>query len=86
MFCSFFWNNVLYLHETKSLHSVSQGRLLQLCIPKHPRGKDGSKKLLYESFLVVNGLCSAVGILLLPEWVSIHLQKDVTSYHFIEVK
>lgn len=68
MFCSFFWNNVLYLHEIRSLHSVSQGRLLHLFIPKHPRDKDVSKKLLYKLFSVVNALCTAVGILLLSEW------------------
>lgn len=68
--CSAVFSNniVLYLHETWSLHSVSQGRFLQFCIPKHTRDKDGSKKLLCEPFLVVNGLCTAVGILLLPEW------------------
>lgn len=47
---------------------VSQERLLELCIPKHTRDKEGSTKLLCEPFLVVKGLCTEVGILLLPEW------------------
>lgn len=46
---------------------VSQERLLELCIPKYTRDKEGSTKLLCEPFLVVKGLCTEIGILLLPE-------------------
>jgi len=63
---------------------MSQGRLFQICLLKHARNRDESKKLLCQPFLS-SRLSTAVGIILLPE-ESIHLQKDVILDLYVEGK